>query len=163
MAWYNSDGLVVRFGTDEVTTAVAGEYETDGPQRLFEITVANMAVVPVNGAIYTYGGRLPAGARIEKVELITTTAVTSSGSGVFNVGLIRSDTTTELDYDGLIAALPVASFNAAGETTVLTAGSTYAGALIGTSLAYNGYISIDYTTADFTAGACKIRVYWSTP
>jgi len=105
----------------------------------------------------------PKNARIERVDVITETAVTSSGSGVMNIGFNRTDRTTALDVDGLVAALPVASFNAAGETVSLTAGSTYAGALIGTTTAYAGVFVADYDTADFTAGKVVIRVYYRFP
>jgi hypothetical protein len=155
--WTNSDGLRVLFGTDEAVTGKAGEYCTDGAERVVEVSIA---VTPLTTSAVRQDEfvTLPAGAFITKVELVTLVAVTSSGSGVLNVGLQRLDRTTELDYDGLIAALPVASFNAAGETVSLTEGVTYHGALIGTELAYPGYLTADYDTADFTAGTVRVRI-----
>jgi hypothetical protein len=158
--WNNSDGLYIRYGTDEADTGVAGEYRTNGPQRMVEVEIT-MLPLATGAAIQDDNVWLPAGARIEKVEVVTKTAVTSSGSGTLNVGLIRKDRTTELDYDGLIAAAAVATFNAAGETLSITAGGTAAGALLGTTLSYAGYLTADYDTADFTAGVIDVRIYWS--
>lgn len=162
MVWYNNDGLVVKFGTEEATAGKAGGYNTRGPQQMIELFISDMTTVPsAAGTILDYNLVVPKNARIEKVEVITQTAVTSGGAAVLNVGLVRTDTTTELDYDGLVAALALASFNSAGETASLTVGSTSAGALIGTTLANNGYLQVDYDTAAFTAGAIRVRVYFT--
>jgi len=161
MAWYNSDGLYVKFGTEQGTPDVAGEYRTDGPQRMVELVLGDLTDLGTSAAIQSDSCRLPKNARIEKVEVITTTACTGGAGSVLNVGLQRSDRSTELDYNGLIAALPVASFNAVGETYEAVAGATYTGALIGTTLAYNGYLTADYDTDAFTAGAIKVRIYYS--
>lgn len=161
MGWYNSDGLYIKFGTDEATVGKAGEYETDGPQRMVELTISALTSLGTAAAIQDDHVVIPKNARIEKVEVITTTAATSSGSAALNIGLARTDRTTELDYDGLVAALAKTAIDAAGETNVLTVGSTGAGALIGTTLSYNGLLTADYDTAAFTAGAIKVRVYYS--
>ena len=161
MAWYNSDGLLVKFGTEQGEAGVAGEYRTSGPLRMVELEIEDLTTLGTSAAIQDDACRLPKDARIEKVEVITTTLATSGGSAVLNIGLQRSDRSTELDYDGLIAALPIASFNAAGETYEAVVGATYVGALVGTTLAYNGYLTADYDTAAFTAGAIKVRIYFS--
>ena len=159
--WHNSDGLFIRFGTKEAEVGVAGEYRTPGPQRMVELTIGALTALGTGAAIQDDTALIPKGARIERVEVITTTQATSGGSAVLNIGLIRTDRSTELDYDGLVAALPLASFNAAGETFSATAGVTYGGALLGTTLANNGLLTADYDTAAFTAGAIKVRVYFS--
>lgn len=162
MAWYNSDGLYIKFGTEGDTSSVqAGEYRTNGPQRMVELVIPAMTALGTAAAIQNDACRLPKNARIEKVEIVTTTACTSGGSAVLNIGLQRTDRSTELDYDGLVAAAAIATFNAAGETVSITAGGTAAGALLGTTLAYNGYLTADYDTAAFTAGAIKVRVFYS--
>lgn len=160
MGWYNADGLYVKIGTEEATAGKAGSYRTTGPQQMVELFLSDMTTVPASPAILDYNTVVPKNARIEKVEIITQTAVTSGGSAVLNVGLFRTDTTTELDYNGLIAAVPIASFNAAGEVYTSTINDTYVGALVGTTLAYNGYLTVDYDTASFTAGAIRIRIYY---
>jgi hypothetical protein len=158
--WTNADGLRIAFGADEAVTGKAGEYRVDGQERVVECVIT-MTPLTTSAVIQDQFVTLPAGAFITAVKVLTTTAITSSGSGVLNVGLQRLDRSTELDYDGLIAALPVASFNAAGETVSLTEGATYHGALLGTELAYPGYITADYDTADFTAGTCRVQIFYT--
>ena len=161
--WLNADGLYIKYGTDEAAYDNAGEYKTDGPLRLIELELSDMTQVGSSAAIFSDNALLQEGYRIEKVEIVTTTLVTSGGAATLNIGLMRTDRSTELDYDGLVVALPLASFNAAGETVTLTNGVTYAGALIGTTLAYNGHLTVDYDVAAFTAGAIKVRIYVSKP
>ncbi len=160
MGWYNSDGLYVKFGTEEATVGKVGMHKMAGPQHMVEVFVPDMTALATGATIWDYNTVIPKNARIEKIEVITQTAVTSGGSATLNVGLIRTDITTELDYDGFVAALAIASFNAVGETVSITAGATSAGALLGTTLSNNGYITIDYDTAAFTAGAIRIRIYY---
>lgn len=163
MVWTNSDGLIVKFHRELGTVTKAGEFGTvsDGDQHVTELSISAMTALGTSAAVQDQHVVLPSGARIEKVEIITTTACTSGGSAVLNIGLQRLDRSTELDYDGLVAALALASFNAAGETYTMTAGVTGAGALVGTALANAGVLTADYDTAAFTAGAIKVKIYWS--
>ena len=161
MGWYNSDGLYVTFGTEEAQAGKAGMYRMAGPQQMCELTLDTLTGLTTTGVIQDYNTVLPKNARIEKVEVITTTDVTSGGSATLDIGLIRTDTTTAYDDDGLVAALALASFNSAGETASLTVGVTSAGALIGTTLANNGYLVASYNTAAITAGAIKVRIYYT--
>lgn len=161
MGWYNSDGLYVKFGTEEATPGKAGAYRTAGPQQMIELFIDDMTDLTATAVIQDYNVVVPKNARIEKVEVITQTAVTDAGgTSVLNIGLKRTDNSTELDYNGLVAALPLASFNAAGETYEAVIGATYVGALVGTTLAYNGYLTADYDTEAFTAGAIRVRIYF---
>ena len=161
MGWYNSDGLYVKFGTEVGTAGKAGSYEYDGPLRLVELDLTDLSLLTTTGVIQDYNTILPKNAFIEKVDIICTTAVTSGGSATLDIGLISTDTTSAYDDDGLIAALAIASFNATGEGVSLSVNSTSAGALIGTVLASNGYLVASYNTAAFTAGACKVRIWYS--
>lgn len=161
MAWYNSDGLYVKFGTEQATASDAGEYRTNGPQRLIELSIDTMTGLTTTGVIQDDVTVLPAGARIEKVEVVTKTAATSAGAATLDIGIIDTDRSTAIDDDGLVAALALTSIDAAGETTELTKGSTGAGALIGTTLAANGLLVASYNTAAYTAGAVKVRIYFS--
>jgi hypothetical protein len=159
--WYNNDGLTVKFGTEKSTPNKVGSYGVgDGPIHVMEVFLSDLTLLGTSPAIQSDVATLPAGARIERVEIINQTAATSGGSAVLNVGLQRLDRSTELDYDGLVAAAALATFNAAGERVTLNVGSTGAGALIGTTLANAGYITADYDTAAFTAGALRVRIEW---
>jgi hypothetical protein len=162
--WLNSDGLYVKFGQSEGTAGAVGEYVQHNNIHYVELTIADMSTLSATaGTILDYTYVIPKNARIEKVTIVNRTAATSGGSATLNIGLIRTDQTTELDYDGLIAACALATFNAAGETADFTPGVTSAGALIGTTLAYNGLLVADYDTAAFTAGKIVVRVYYSIP
>lgn len=160
MAWYNSDGLYIKFGTEEGTVGKAGEYRSPGPQRFveYDITLTSLATTE---AIIDDNTVIPAGARIEKVEVYTTTAATSGGAATLDIGFVRTDRSTTYDDDGLVAALALTAIDSVGETSALTKGSTGAGALVGTVLANNGLLTASYNTAAFTAGAVKVRVYWA--
>lgn len=162
MGWYNSDGLYVKFGTEEATAGKAGEYTTLGPQRMVELVISDMTTVTASPVIMDYNVVIPKNARIEKVEVIVTTACTDAGgTSVLNVGLKKTDNATEHDYEAFVKAMALSVLNVDGETTVLTAGATYAGDLIGTTLSENGYLTVDYTTEAYTAGAIKVRIYYS--
>lgn len=163
MSWNNDDGLYLKYGTEKAVPSTAGEYRLDGPQHMIEVGL-DLTQAGASGAV-AYGTdnvSFPANAIIEKVEIVTKTAADSSGdSGVLNVGLIRRDRSTEIDFNGILDAFPQASMNAIGETTTLTDGSTYAGVLVGTTVGANpGYLSFDYDTAAFTAGYIFVRIYY---
>ena len=110
------------------------------------------------------GIMVPKGAFIEKVELVVTDAATSANSPTLDFGLIKaSDRTTELDDDGPVAALALTSIDADGDVVEFIQGDTSHGALIGTTLTENGLlcVSVNLDTTGFTAGAAKVRVYYS--
>jgi hypothetical protein len=159
--WYNSDGLYIKYGTAEGTAGAAGEYSTLGPRRFVELTINDATLIPASPAVIEDNVWLPSGVRIEEVHVISATTVTSGGVTPLNVGLIREDRSTELDYDGLVAALAKATYATAGTITTLTVGVSGAGALIGTTLANKGYLTVDYDTNVPTAGKLIIRVYYS--
>jgi hypothetical protein len=160
MAWKNNDGLYRKFGTEQATVQKGGEYRFDGSEHMIEIKL-DLTTLTQTETIQSDTIFFPKGARITKVDVVTHTA---AATGVaIDVGFIRSsDRTTEIDYDGLMAAFPTASMNVAGETVSLTAGATYAGAMIGTTTAtYVGHISASATTATaFTAGVIYVRIYY---
>lgn len=160
MGWYNSDGLYVKFGTEEATAGRAGEYLMAGPQQLIELVIDPMTGLGSSASVQERNLTIPKNARIEKVELITTTAATSGGSATLSVGTIDTNYTSNAADGGLINAAALTTHDAAGETTVLTAGATGAGTLIGTTLAANKVITAKYGTAAYTAGAVRVRIYY---
>lgn len=179
MTWLNSDGLFVKFGKEEGVSAKGGGVSTcDDRAQVISFTVTwdqltastqilGATSVDQSGSI---GVVLPKGMYIEEIEIIAEQAFTSSGSigaSTFVLGLIRSDRSTELDYDGLTTASFVGSLiNANGEKNVVRSGSTGAGALIGTTLANNGYITVAnsaHAAHPYTAGKLVVRVRGYTP
>ena len=164
--WTNNDGLYIRYGTDEATAGAAGHFASPdkGNVTVVEARIAAMtALTDSTQNIIDQFTVIPKNARIEYVEVFTTTAVTSGGSAVLDLGLIRLDRSTELDYDGLLADAPIADYNVAGETKRYQIGVTGVGALVGTVLANPGYLVATYDTAAFTAGAVTIRIGYSFP
>lgn len=169
MAYLNADGLWIKVDGEEGTTQKGGHYHEHGNTPGLAELVVDFGDIPATAAIPgatsrgALGIQIPSGVRIEEVELFTETAFTSGGAATLDVGLVRYDRATELDYNGLVAALALTAIDAAGEKTVIRVGSTGAGALIGTTLANPGIMTVNYGTAAYTAGKLKIRVKWYRP
>lgn len=155
--WLDADGLYHEFGTTKAAIDVAGEYKTYGDMREINVRL-DLTGLTSSPVIISQNLRFPTGLRIARIDIISDVAATGSGA-VLDLGLQKEDRSTEIDYNGLIAALPLANVDLVGETTSLTAGSTYAGALIGTSTTDVGYLTANYNTAAFTAGAVDIRIF----
>lgn len=163
--WMNSDNLYIKFGTAEGTVAAGGQILDTGPYRMVEIPVTGTAIVanPASGAGIVHDTVvIPKNARIDKVEVVATTLMNSAGNGaVLNVGLVKaSDRSTEVDYDGLVAALAETSMDPAGDYQTIDVNHAKAGALLGTTTAFKSLVSVDYDTEAFTSGAIKIRIYY---
>lgn len=177
MTWYNSDGLFVKFGVEEAAVARGGEKQRlDGVHEYtFEIDWKDVlsASTAVLGTVGTaalprtgsYGVMIPKGLKILEVETIAVSAFTSSGtigSSTMVIGLIREDFSTELDYDGLTTSSFVGSvFDGLGETVNVRLGTTGAGALIGTTLAYDGIVTVSnsaHASHPYTAGRLRVTV-----
>jgi hypothetical protein len=104
----------------------------------------------------------PASVRVKEVEVFTEVAAVT-GTAI-DLGLINRDRSTEVDYNGFLAAFATASMNAVGEKQTLTNGSATVGALVGTTIATGGYLSASRTDATaFTAGNLKITIRYYRP
>ncbi len=163
--WFNADGLLVKFGTNEATAGKAGEYGAlhEGNTHVIALRLSDLTVLTDSTqTVLDENVFVPKNARIEWVDIINTTAATGTNA-VLDLGLIRRDQTTELDYDGLLADAPRTDWDALGETKHYMVGVTGAGALMGTVLTNSGYLVATYDTAAFTAGAVEIRVGFSFP
>lgn len=165
--WLNSDGLYLKYGTTKATAHTGGEYRNVGQLREVEVKIT-LSDLTQTETVQDDTVFIPAGVRIQEVELITQTAG-ATGTAI-DVGLIRTDRTTEIDYDGLLAAAPIANHNSAGERTIFTAittvpaSATGTGALIGTTTANVGYISASRTDATaYTAGVVFVKIRYFTP
>lgn len=182
MTWVNSDGLIVKFGSEEAGPGRGGSKATLDGRIVIEFLVDYTDVQStsytrlgsvsssINSPTGNNGVEVSSGLRIEAVEVIAQTAFTSSGTigtSVFSMGLVREDQSTELDNDGLLTTSFVGGvIDAAGERTYVTPGVTGAGALIGTTLSNNGFIVLANTqhgSHPFTAGKAKIRIYGYFP
>jgi hypothetical protein len=157
--WINEDGLQIKYGTDRAEVSKVGEYRTTGRLREIQLRVA-LADLTETETILDDNTFIPTGVIVQEVEIDTKTAA-ATGVAV-DLGIIKMDRTTEGDYDGLLAAFPTASMNAAGEKVIISDNTTYDGALVGAVTTYKGYISASRTTATaFTAGDVVITIrYW---
>lgn len=179
MAWVNSDGLIVKFDKELGAVSNAGEYHTQGANRVSEFvidykdmltatptTLGDLAGSPWYGSL---GATLPQGARIEEIEVVVETAFTSSGtigSATFVLGLKDLDRSTEEDNDGFTAAAAtgtVLGLATVGTKTVIRKGSTGAGALVGANTPDAGYLCVSnsaHASHPYTAGRAVVRIYW---
>lgn len=169
-------GLLNKYGTDKARARRAGEYSilADG-RHMVEVTVA-LATLPTvastNVKILDDTVLIPNGAFIEEVDVLVTKE-TAGANANFNLGLVDQDRTTQIDFDGFLAAAD--SFNAGTDLGGITNFSIYGygstnptlttegGALIGTKITNTGLLVGWADTADFTAGVIKCRIYFSMP
>ena len=166
MGWMN-DELYVRFGVAKANPASGGSPSVDGRWNIVEAEIADFSdltttaqVIGTEGGSDAFGVVIPAGARIEKVELVMETAAVTGTS--LDVGLLlASDRATGLDEDGLIAAGATATFDADGDIVEYIQGSTGHGALIGTTLSANGVLVASHNTTAYTVGKGTVRVYYT--
>lgn len=165
--WMDGDGLYHKYGVTKTVADKGGEYRTNGQLRevQFKITLADLTQSEVVQSDQVF---IPSGARIVEVDVLTHTAA-ATGTAI-DMGLIRTDRTTEIDYDGLLVTFPIAAMNLAGEHTILkqavTIPTTIAGtgALIGTTTSNVGYVTCSMTDAtSFTAGIIYVTIRYYMP
>lgn len=161
MGTLNADSLYLKYGTERATANKVGEYRTNASLREVEATI-DLTTLTASPVIISDVTFFPL-ARFEEVVIVATTAATSSGSATLDIGFQRTDRSTELDYNGLVAALAKTAYDAAGEKNTINVGSTGAGALLGTTTTNVGYLTANYNTAAFTAGIIKVRIRFMIP
>ena len=161
--WLNADGLYVKMGDKEATAGTAGEFgEVSGSVHIIELKIADLTTLTTGNVVVEQNVFIPKGVRIEWVDVMATTAVTSGGSATLNLGLLRTDQSTAIDAVGLLSAAPMADFNVVGETKHYNVGVSGVGSLVGVTTGANvGMLSAKYATAAFTAGAVTIRIGYS--
>lgn len=162
--WYNADGLFIKFGTAEGWSAhEGGVYNAVGPHRVVELVI-DLPKLGSSAAVINDVIMVPAGYKIEQVDVITLTGATSANnSATLTVGFKKLDRTTELDHDGVLATLARSNIDADNEHVVLRAGDSGGeGALVGGApLSEAGLFCANYGTEAFTAGKVKLRVTFS--
>ena len=161
-AWLDNGGLYQKYGVDQTTSGTGGEYRTNGKEREIEFTL-NLVTLTQAETIVDDNIFFPAGVKITEVEILVETAA-ATGTAI-DVGLVRTDRTTEIDFDGILAAFVTATMTV-GNKVVLRKGGTQAGAMVGSGVATTnvGHISASATTATaFTTGLVKITVRYERP
>ena len=160
-SYLDNTGLYRKYGPDKATSKIAGEPVMTGD--IHEIVARiDLTTLTATETILDDVVQIPNGARISEVNVLTHTAA-ATGTAI-DLGVIKTDRTTEGDYNGFLAALPTADMNAAGEVQSVVIGHTYVGALVGTTIGYTGYLSASRTDATaFTAGVIIVRVRYYMP
>jgi hypothetical protein len=162
MAYTDIGGLYQEWGLEQTVTHKGGEYRNNGLEREIEVridlTTLTEAETVLDGNIF-----FPVGMKITEIEILVETA---AATGVaIDLGFIRTDRTTEIDYDGLLAAFVTATMTV-GNKVVLRKGGTQAGAMVGSGVATTnvGHLTCSRTTATaFTAGVIKVTIRYERP
>lgn len=166
--WLNDDGLLVRFGANEAQVTRGGQFAmTDGPRHIAQVTI-DLASLPTAASgdeqIVADNVIIPDNAFIEKVEVLVIEEPTTAGAPNLDLGLVRLDRTTEIDFNGLLAAADAFEDGTdVGELHVFDTTTTESGALIGTQITNPGLITASADTADWTDGTLQVRIYYQIP
>ena len=178
MTWINSDGLYVKFAGEEAASARGGEFATTSLGRhVIEFTIdwkdvqstSNLALGSVATVANVQTGsrvRIPTGFIPEAVELLPTTAFTSSGTigtSTMVIGYLKASDETALDVDILTTTSLAASvLDAVSEgPTVVKVGTTGAGVGYGVANTENAVICVansQHASHPYTAGVLKCRL-----
>jgi hypothetical protein len=166
--WLNDDGLLVAFGRDEAVLSRAGEYGTVAEGRHCVSVMIDLASLPTAASgdeqIQDDSVTIPNGAFIEKIEVLVVEEPTTSGSPNLDLGLVDQDRSTEIDFNGLLAAADAFETGTdLGALVVYDTTTTESGALVGTVLTNTGLITASADTADWTDGTLQVRIYYSIP
>jgi hypothetical protein len=156
MSWTNSDGLVVRFGTDKGTEKESGSTEANVHRTLVhKFAFGDIANTDVTAAD-PESPFIPADSVITRATLYVTTAFVGA-TGVLDIGL-KVAAGTNTDDDG-IDSVAVTVLDAIGDT--INCDGAYvssAGNLTGLRITADQYIMTTWDTAAFTAGAATLVV-----
>ena len=162
--WDNADGLRVKNPLAARTVTRGGEVY-DGAKHKTWVTIALSTLGLTDKTIVAENVLIPNGAFIEEVQVIVLKEPTdASGTANLDVGLVDQDRSTEIDFNGFLAAAD--AFNAGtdlGAKIVYNKGTTEAGALVGTKITNTGIITANAETAVFTGGVVRVEVIWSVP
>lgn len=157
MAWTNSDGLVVRFGTERADSINSGVNAASPFKSIsHKFTYADVAdtdtAAPAEDAPF-----IPANSVITRAVLYVTTPFVGA-TGVLDIGL-KVAAGTNTDDDGILTT-GIATIDADGDVVIgdgaLVLQET--GDLTGVAFSADQYIMTTWDTAAFTAGAATLVV-----
>lgn len=164
-SYLNDDGLLVKLPAGASFVNRGGNHQSSDGKHMTEVFI-DLSALPTAASgdeqIVLENVVIPSGAFIEKVEVFVTKEPTTAGAPNLDLGFVKTDRSTELDFNGLLAAAD--AFEAGTDLGVLVTydtATTEAGALIGTQLTDDGILTASADTADWTAGVIRVRVYWS--
>jgi hypothetical protein len=153
--WLNNDGLFIKYSDDAGKAKTIGEYQwMEGNTHVIEAIFNWNDINGTTRTILSDTLVIPKTCFLLSAQLITEVPFTSGGVSPVDIGLVDSDRTTEYDFDGIDAAVPKTSMDAANETV------TCDGALIGTRLTNNTpcLITMLVSTNAWTAGKGRLII-----
>jgi len=152
--WTNQDGLVVGFGPHTADEGVSTQGSVKGNIQQVVLKIKGTELVDAGAPNAQYLASsvvIPVDAYLVSARLFVTTAFTSGGSAVLDIGVYDVDADAIEDDDGIDSAIAVA-------TLVDNFDVACDGALVGSVLAQNSKIYASYDTAAFTAGEATLVV-----
>lgn len=175
-SWTNSDGLYLQFGTAKAAAEGGGEYAMWGPNRVAEVVINLSSITAVttqtivSNTLFFPEGQ---GLTVEKVELFTEIAASTTGGPTLSIGLMQGDRVTTASAGGataFITTVSSTSMTTAGQLTTYTAGQSGAGGLIGVyntqwntntsgTNSVGGYITAQLGATTAT-GQVRVRIYY---
>lgn len=163
MGYMDNSGLWIPTGLEQTVPAAGGEYRTYGEMREIEVTL-NVATAGAIGSPVVIDNNIafPVGMIIAEVDIFCTVA--GATGSTLDIGLVARDRVTEYDFNGIVAAFPLASM-AVGTQTTIVKGSSFVGALItaGVPVTTQSYLCMNFNTTAFTAGVIRVRIKYFRP
>jgi len=158
MAWTNSDGLLVRFGTDKGAVRNNGITAENVHKTLVHKFDFNDIATTDTAAAAPEDAFIPNGSVIVRATLYVTTGFVGA-TGTLDIGL-KVAAGTNTDDDGIDAAIAVTALNALGDTIMCNGALVLAetGDLTGVRFTADQYIMTTWDTAAFTAGAATLVI-----
>lgn len=158
--YMDSQGLYHKYGNTATISNEGGEYKTYGSLREIEVRIDLSTLTTTAPNIVSDVVFFPKNVFIEQVVVDVQTAATSSGSGTIDFGLVQVDRSTEIDFNGFIAAEVKGTYDTAGKKVTYFNGVSKAGALIGTVNATKGYLTANLNTAVYQTGVIYVRIMY---
>lgn len=166
--WDNSDGLVVGFGTRDVSRAPHRINDEGSLQKIY--MDFDWADLPVTSVAATddqlvHGPVIPNGAVLVSAQLTVLEAF--AGGTSISFGVYNADTAAAVDDNGIIDAEVTADIDAIGDIvnyTIANIGASGAGADLGTAVATAGGVRVaGFAVGTFTAGKALLEVCYQLP
>lgn len=177
-SWMDNDGMLRQYGTQKAIPTTAGDYLAYGEMRVAEVTI-NLADLTTTAQLAALTTFIPTGVGqvfVEQVEIDTEVGMTVGSATAFSVGLGYVVTppasysvvggrslpaVTTISDTAFVNGALNATVTTAGQKTILTAGSTGAGAYIGTASSTTNqanYITAKSVGGTYTGGVVKVRI-----
>lgn len=152
MSWTNADGLTVLMHGEQGEVKAQG-LTAEPMKKYLVLDIADATEIPSSAAAPAANDPfIPAGSFITGAWVIVETAFTSGGAATLTIGT-QNAAGTAIDADGIDAAVALAAL--AADTGVVCDGAQVAGTALVTA---DAYLSFNYGTAAYTAGAAKVVV-----